>query len=138
MADDTLARIFWSRVERSGAAPAQRFKRGGAWQTLSWRELGEIVREVASGLIALGRKPGDAVGILSNSRAEWVQADFAIFSAGCRTIPIYPTYPSELIQYLVTDAGIKTLIVEDPAQLAKVNEVKGKLDGLEQIVVLDG
>ena len=138
MADDTLARMFWSRVERSGAAPAQRFKRGGAWQTLSWREMGEIVREVASGLIALGRKPGDAIGILSASRAEWVQADFAIFSAGCRTIPIYPTYPSELIQYLVTDAGIKTLIVEDPGQLAKVSEVKGKLDGLEQVVVLEG
>jgi hypothetical protein len=46
MADDTLARMFWARVERGGGGPAQRFKRGGAWQTLSWREVGDITREV--------------------------------------------------------------------------------------------
>ena len=135
---DTLARMFWDRVERSASSPAQRFKRDAAWQTLSWRQVGDIVRELATGLIALGRRKGEAVGILSASRAEWVQADFAIFSTGCVTIPIYPTYPPDLIQYIVNDAGVKTLIVEDPAQLAKVLEVQGKMDGLEQIVVIHG
>ena len=67
-----------------------------------------------------------------------MQADFAIFSAGCRTIPIYPTYPPDLIQYIVNDAGVKTLFVEDAVQLAKVLEVQGKMDGLEQIVVIQG
>jgi long-chain acyl-CoA synthetase len=67
-----------------------------------------------------------------------VQADFAIFSAGCRTIPIYPTYPPDLIQYLVNDADVKTLFVEDAGQLAKVLEVQGKMEGLEQIVVMQG
>jgi long-chain acyl-CoA synthetase len=138
MADDTLARMFWARVERGGAAPAQRFKRGGTWQTLSWRELGQITREVALGLLALGRQRGEAVGVLASSRAEWVQADFAIFSTGCRTIPIYPSYPPDLIQYIVNDAGIKTLIIEDPAQLAKVVEVRGQMDGLDQVIVMEG
>ena len=45
------------------------------------------MREVALGLLALGREKGDAVALLSSSRAEWVQADFAIFSAGCVTRP---------------------------------------------------
>src|SRR5712692_4535839 len=138
MADTTLARIFWDRVEKSAARPAQQFKRRGVWETLTWREVGEAVREVAAGLMALGRRPGEAVGILSASRAEWVQADFAIFSAGCVTIPVYPTYPPDLIQYIVNDAGVKTLIVEDPGQLAKVLEVQGKMEGLEQIVVIQG
>jgi long-chain acyl-CoA synthetase len=138
MADDTLARMFWARVERGGSGAAQQFKRGGAWQTLSWRDVGEITREIALGLIALGRKRGDAVGILSASRAEWVQADFACFSVGGVTIPIYPTYPPDLIQYIVNDADVKTLVVEDPAQLEKVIEAKGKMDGLEQVVVMQG
>ncbi len=138
MPGDTLARMFWDRVERSVSSPAQQFKQGGAWRTLTWREVGDSVREVATGLIALGRKKGEAVGILSASRAEWVQADFAIFSAGCVTIPVYPTYPPDLIQYIVNDAGVKTLIVEDPGQLAKVLEVQGKMEGLEQIVVIQG
>ena len=138
MAHDTLAKMFWDRAERSADKPAQQFKQGTSWKTLTWRQVGDAVREVATGLLALGRKKGEAVAILSSSRPEWVQADFAIFSAGGMTIPIYPTYPPDLIQYIVNDAGVKTLFVEDPAQLAKVLEVRGKMDGLEQVVVIHG
>src|SRR5262245_1401700 len=138
MADDTLARMFWARADRSSAKPAQQFKRDGAWTTLTWHEVGTAVREVALGLLALGRKKDDAVGILSTGRAEWVQADFAAFSAGCRTIPIYPSYPPDLVKYLINDAEIKTLIVEDGAQLAKVIEVRRDTPGLEQVVMIHG
>ncbi|MBI3625490.1 MAG: long-chain fatty acid--CoA ligase [Candidatus Rokubacteria bacterium] len=138
MVQDTLARIFWSRVEAGGDAPAQKFKRAGGWQTLSWRQLGDIVQEVALGLLALGRAKGEAVALLSASRAEWVQADFAIFSAGCVTVPVYPSYTPEQLAYIVGDSGARTLIVEDSAQLAKALEVRGKMDSLEQMVVIQG
>ena len=138
MADDTLAELFWSRVARGGDRPAQQFKRDGGWESLTWRQLGEVVRELALGLIALGRQRGDAVALLSTSRAEWVQADFAIFSAGCVTIPIYPSYPPDLVAYIVNDSGAKTLIVEDHVQEARVLEVRGKMGGLEQVVVMAG
>lgn len=136
MAQDTLARIFWGRVETGGEAPAERLKREGAWRTLSWRELGATVEEVALGFLVLGRRKGEAVALLSASRAEWVQADFAIFSAGCVTIPVYPSYTPEQLAYIVSDSGAKTLIVEDPAQLAKALEVRGKMESVEQIVVI--
>src|SRR5262245_56737303 len=138
MAHDTLAKMFWDRVARSADKPAEQWKRGGAWQTATWGQWGDAVRELAAGLLGLGRKRGEAVAILAASRPEWVQADFAIFSIGGVTIPVYPTYPADLVQYIVNDAGVKTLIVEDAAQLAKVLEVRGKMDGLEQVVVLDG
>ncbi|HEV8228176.1 MAG TPA: long-chain fatty acid--CoA ligase [Methylomirabilota bacterium] len=138
MSDQSLARMFWNRVEKSAGSPAQKFKQERAWKTLTWREVGNTVRELAAGLVTLGRRPGDAVGILSTSRAEWVQADFAIFSTGGVTIPIYPTYPPDLIEYIVNDAGVKTLIVEDPTQLAKVLEVDKSMPGLEHIVIMQG
>jgi long-chain acyl-CoA synthetase len=138
MVEGSLAHIFWSRVEQSGRSAAQMVKRQGRWQTLTWEEVGAIVREAALGLVALGRRPGDAVGLLSQSRAEWVQADFAILSAGCVTVPIYPTYPAEQIAYIVSDAGVRTLIVEDPQQLAKALELRGHMPSLEQVVVIEG
>ncbi len=138
MADSSLAQMFWSRVQRSGDRPAQQAKRDGAWQTLTWREVGDVVREVALGLVALGRQKGDAVALLSTSRAEWTQADMAIFSAGCVTVPIYPTYPAELIAYVVNDSQARTLIVEDAGQLAKALEARPKMDGLQQIIVMTG
>src|SRR5882724_13666461 len=138
MAADTLARMFWERVERSADRPAHQFKQGTAWKTTTWREVGETVREVALGLLALGRGKGDAVALLSGSRAEWVQADFAIFSAGCVTVPVYPSYPPDLIAYVINDSEPKTLIVERPAQLAKALQARDKMPRLEQIVVIAG
>ena len=138
MAEDTLAKMFWSRVERSGDRPAQQFKQAGAWQTLTWREVGDSVRELALGLIALGRAKGESVALLSASRAEWVQADFAIFSAGCITVPVYPSYPPDLVAYVINDSGARTVFVEDAAQLAKVLEAREHMPQLEQIVVMSG
>jgi len=138
MADDTLAKLFWSRVEQSGDKPAQQSKQGGAWQTRTWREVGDVVRELSLGLIALGRGKGETVALLSASRAEWVQADFAIFSAGCITVPVYPSYPSDLVAYVVKDSGARTIFVEDAAQLAKVLEARDQIPQLEHIVVMSG
>jgi long-chain acyl-CoA synthetase len=138
MAAETLARMFWDRVDASSDRPAQQFKQGADWKTITWREVGDVVRELAQGLLALGRAKGDAVALLSTSRAEWVQADFAIFSAGCVTVPVYPTYPPDLIAYVVNDSGARTIIVEDPAQLAKVLEARDQMPALEHIVVISG
>ena len=138
MAEDTLAKMFWSRVERSGERPAQQFKQAGAWQTRTWREVGDAVRELALGLIALGRAKGDTVALLSASRAEWVQADFAIFSAGCITVPIYPSYPPDLVAYVLKDSGARTVFVEDATQLAKVLEAREQIPHLEHVIVMSG
>ena len=46
MADSTLAHMFWSRVDESGALPAHVVKRGGQWLTLTWAEVrGLLVRD---------------------------------------------------------------------------------------------
>jgi long-chain acyl-CoA synthetase len=138
MTADTLARMFQSRVKQSAERPAQMFKRDGAWHTLTWRQAGEIVEELALGLLALGRRKGDAVAVLSSSRVEWVHADMAILSAGCVSVPIYPTYTADLVAYVVDDSQARTLFVEDALQLAKALEARPKMRGLEQIVVMSG
>src|SRR5215471_17571261 len=119
MSAASLGALFWSRVSSSGGRVAHRIKVEGAWREVSWQALGGEVRDIALGLIALGRQPGDAVGILSQSRTEWVRADFAILSIGCITIPVYPTYPPESLSYIARDSGMRTLFVEDTHQLEK-------------------
>ena len=138
MVRDTLPRMFWSRVETNGSLPAQMVKRDGQWRTLAWSEVGEIVRELAQGLLALGRQRVETVALLSTSRAEWVQADLAILSVACVTVPIYATYTPELITHIVNDSEAMTLIVENPTQLEKAWETMGMMKGLERIIVIEG
>jgi long-chain acyl-CoA synthetase len=138
MGPASLGRLFWDQVGQLGDRAAQRVKVAGTWRDVSWRALGEEVREVALGLVALGRQPGDAVGILSQSRAEWVRADFAILSIGCVTIPVYPTYPPETLAYIVRDSETRTLFVEDESQLAKALAAAGDMPSLETVILMQG
>jgi long-chain acyl-CoA synthetase len=136
--DATLSAMFWTRVAADAGRAAHLVKQGEVWTPLTWRQVGERVREVALGLLARGRGRGDAVALLCGSRAEWVQADFAILSAGCVTVPIYATYTSAQVASLVNDADARTLIVENRAQLAKALAVRRQMPRLQDIVVIDG
>jgi acyl-CoA synthetase (AMP-forming)/AMP-acid ligase II len=78
------------------------------------------------------------VGILSQSRPEWVRADFAILSIGGVTIPVYPTYPSESLAYIARDSGMRTLFVEDQHQLEKALAVAAEVPSLESVIVMQG
>ena len=55
MINSTLTAMFWDRVETSPDVDAQLVKRAGRWQRLTWRDVGTVVRELALGLLALGR-----------------------------------------------------------------------------------
>ncbi len=136
--DRTLARMFWDRVAATGDVTAHVVKARGAWQRRTWEQVGERVRELALGLVALGRRPGEAVALLSRSRAEWVEADFAILSVGAVTVPIYPTYTPAQIAAIVNDSEARTLIVENGEQLARALAVRERTPGLEQMIVIEG
>jgi long-chain acyl-CoA synthetase len=135
---DSLARMFWHRVRASGPAPAQLARQSRQWRARTWAEVGEIVRELALGLLALGLRPGDRVGLLSRTRAEWVQADCAILSAGAIAVPIYPTFTAMQLAHITGEVEARGLVVEDATQLVKVLEVRHALPTLEWIIVIEG
>src|SRR5262249_4297674 len=129
---------FWRRAAASESRVAHRVKTGQEWADTTWGALSQEVREVAMGLLGLGRQPGQSVGILAPSRAEWVRADFAILAAGAVTVPIYPTYPANGVAHILGDAEIATLFVENRDQLAKALEAAPRALALDSIVVMAG
>src|SRR5262245_44537668 len=138
MSRESLGGLFWEQISNLSGRVAQRVRTDGGWTDVSWRDLGGEVREVALGLIALGRQPREAVGILCQTRAEWVRADFAILSIGGVTIPVYPTYPPETLAYIARDSETRTLFVEDAQQLAKALAAAPEIPSLDSIVVMQG
>jgi long-chain acyl-CoA synthetase len=133
----TLARVSFEGAEQFGERPAQRFKREGVWQDLSYAELGTIVEETAAGLIALGIAPGDRVCILAETRPEWTQVQFAVVSAGAIVVPIYPSNSPEECEWVIGNSGAVAVVCEDAAQLAKVERVRDALPSLKHIVLID-
>jgi long-chain acyl-CoA synthetase len=118
--------------------PALRYARDGEWVELSYAELGEAVREIARGLIALGVLPGDRVSILSGTRPEWTLADLGALCAGAVVAPIYHTNSPEECRYVLEHAGSRLVFCEDAEQAAKVAEVRHLCPALEYVVTFDG
>ncbi|MGH2969685.1 MAG: AMP-dependent synthetase/ligase [Solirubrobacteraceae bacterium] len=133
----TIADMVALAAERFADRPAVKFKRDGAWQDVSFAELGEISSEIARGLIDLGLRPGDRVALLCTTRPEWTYADFAITSAGGVVVPIYPTNSPSECAWVAGNSESRFIVCEDAAQVAKIAEVRGDLPTLEAVIAID-
>jgi long-chain acyl-CoA synthetase len=133
----TIADLLPLAVRKYGDKPAQRHKVGEEWVDSSYTELGEVVREVALGLVDLGIQPGDKVSILAHTRPEWTQACFGVLTAGGTLVTIYQTNSPAECRYVLEHSDSRAVFVEDKDQLAKIRQVEDSCPALEQIVVMD-
>ncbi|WP_326649397.1 MULTISPECIES: AMP-dependent synthetase/ligase [unclassified Streptomyces] len=108
-------------------------KVAGVWTDVNAKQFLAEVRAAAKGLIAAGVQPGDRVGLMSRTRYEWVQLDFAIWSAGAVTVPVYETSSAEQVQWILGDSGAVAVIVEGDAHAAAVDSVRDRLPGLRNV-----
>ncbi|MEU7133903.1 AMP-dependent synthetase/ligase [Streptomyces sp. NPDC046261] len=109
----------------------------GRWEDVTAAGFLAEVRAAAKGLMAAGIAPGDRVGLLSRTRYEWALLDFAIWSAGGVTVPIYETSSPEQIQWILGDSGAVACVVETPAHEAAVESVRDRLPELANIWQID-
>lgn len=134
---DTVQALFWNAVGLRKNDVWLRQKELGIWRAWTWHDTGEIVKEIAMGLNALGMQVQDRVSILSNTRVEWVWADLAVLSLCGTSAGIYPTDAASQVHYILSDSQSRFLFVEDEEQLDKVLEVLPELPDLIKIIVLD-
>ena len=137
LAGETIPAMFANAVRERGPNVWLREKHLGIWQSWSWTEVGQSVREIAGGLMALGLAAGDCASILSNTKVDWVLTDLAILSCAGVANGIYPTDAAAQVQYLCQDSATRILFVEDDEQLDKALEVRTQLPLLRKIVVFD-
>lgn len=81
---------------------------------LSWREFAGAVDRVATGLLDLGVKRGDRVGIWSLNRPEWVLTQFATARIGAVLVNINPAYQVVELEYALKAVGVRALILAEP------------------------
>jgi long-chain acyl-CoA synthetase len=78
---------------------------GEGWRPVTSEQFLREVNELASGLITAGVEPGDRVAIMSGTSYRWTLCDFAIWTAGAVTVPIYETSPPAQAAWILSDSG---------------------------------
>ncbi|QSW99360.1 AMP-dependent synthetase/ligase [Haloterrigena alkaliphila] len=153
---DTLAEMFERSVERNGDTAAQQYKGGiydrslagdgaetpiepapdGEFASITYDEMGHLVRRIAAGFRDLGITDGERVGMFADTRMEWALSDFGILAAGGVVTTVYKSSSPDQIRYLLDDPGASGVVVENENLLEKVLTVEDDLD-LEFVVVFD-
>ncbi len=134
----SLPSMLYDRVAKSSSLEAFRYPDGESWKTLTWRQTGQRIRDIAAGLLHLGLRLEERCGVLSGTRLEWIFADLATVCAGGATTTVYPSNTASECAYIIGDADCQLVFVEDAEQVAKLRSVRDTIPSVKHIVVFDG
>ncbi|MCU7936343.1 MAG: long-chain fatty acid--CoA ligase [Candidatus Thiodiazotropha sp. (ex Dulcina madagascariensis)] len=135
---DTLAGIFQERVKRSPDATAyiQYHEQSDTWQETRWGEMAQVVARWQGAFQREELKPGDRVALMLRNCREWATFDLAAQGLGLVTVPIYTNDRPENIGYILQDAGVRLLLLENDEQWQELQQIRNQLAGLNRIVTL--
>jgi len=135
----STAQMLMQRVQDTPDRESLRYPVGDeGWRSMTWRQVGERVKSIAAGLLSLGVKPEQRVGLLSNTRFEWLLCDLGILSSGGATTTVYPSSTPEDCAFILSDSETRFVFVEDASQVKKLRTHKAELKGLEKLILFDG
>ncbi|MEP6616677.1 MAG: long-chain fatty acid--CoA ligase [Ginsengibacter sp.] len=119
-------------------------KKEGGWKKYTVAETARIVNELSAGLLALGISANDGtplgrdkISIISKNRPEWLMVDLAVQQIGAVLTPIYPTINLQELEFILGDAEVKVVFVNDVSLFHKVAGIKNRLPQLQHIFSFD-
>jgi acetyl-CoA synthetase len=127
-------------VTQSAAADALaliEISAGGKRRDWRFAEIAEAANRLANGLIALGGRRGDRVGILLGQSAGCAISHVAIYRAGLIAVPLFGLFGPEALEYRLFDCGAR-FVIADADGLPKLLEIRQRLPALSEIVVTTG
>jgi long-chain acyl-CoA synthetase len=119
-------------------------KENGQWKEYSTSEIKDMVQRLSMGLLRLGvsgndmtPEAQDKIAIISNNRPEWLVTDLAVQQLGAVLTPIYPTTNPIELEFILQDAQVKFIFVNNKEQHDKVQALRSRVPSLRNIYTFD-
>lgn len=137
--DKTLPRMLREVSQKYPDIPAQmtRISKEGDFETVTYKELYDNSQAFAGGLLALGTVRGEKVGLISDNRKEWEQADMGIMTIGACDVPRGCDASEKDLKYILSFTEVKTCIVENEFQIRKILNVKDEIPTLKRFIIFE-
>lgn len=134
---DTFPKLLVRKAAELGEKTALREKEFGIWQSTSWQQYHDHVRDFSLGLISLGLERGDKVAIIGNNRPEWVYAELAAQGAGATSVGIYQDSTLNEVAYVISHCEAAFVVAEDQEQVDKILDIIEKLPKVKNVIYTD-
>ena len=120
----TFPRLLLGHAEQRPAAPALREKEYGIWQSHSWSQLAQMVRELAHGLAQAGLQRGQHLVVVGENRPRLYASMLAAQALGAIPVPLYQDAVAAEFRFPINNADIAFAVVEDQEQVDKMLELR--------------
>lgn len=136
--EKTLPRIFREMAKKYPQISSQmsRFS-DGHFEPVSYEEAWSNMRTFGCGLLSLGVERGEHIGLISDNRKEWLQADMGLLSIGAIDVPRGCDATIGDLEYILEVAETKFVIVENLSQIKKILGLREKLPLLSTFISLE-
>ena len=134
---DTVPKLLLRNAEAFGGRDAMRHKDLGIWQSWTWAQVRDSVRDFSLGLRKLGFERGDAVAIVGSNRPRLYWTFAAVQSLGGIPVPAYHDSVADEMVYVLEHAEVRFAVVEDQEQVDKIISIAAKLPRLEHMIYDD-
>jgi long-chain acyl-CoA synthetase len=134
---ETIYQYFLATANKYSDRTALMYKKNGRYQEITYEEFRNRVDALADELSRMGIKKGDTVGIYSYNRPEWAITDLAILKLGAIVVPIYHVLSPFYVKYIINDANLKLLFIENAELYKSFNTIKHQTPKLEKIALFD-
>ncbi|MGL4265337.1 MAG: AMP-binding protein, partial [Afipia sp.] len=134
---DTYPKMLRLNAKEHGNEIALREKDFGLWRVFTWNDYQNRVRDFTLGMVELGIKRGDVIGIIGDNRPDWVAAEVAAHAIGGMSLGMYRESLPEEVLYLLTYGETKIVFAEDEEQVDKLLELGDRAPHLKHIVYSD-
>jgi long-chain acyl-CoA synthetase len=135
--DDTFPKLLVRNARTIGRRVAMREKEFGIWQSFTWSEYHDHVRDFSLGLVALGVGKGDQVAIIGDNRPEWVWSEVAAQAAGASSVGLYQDSNVTEVAYVIDHCDASVVVAEDQEQVDKILDMLEKLPKVRHVVYTD-
>jgi len=105
--------------------------------SITYRDLGEIVTTAFYGLHSLGLKKSEQISLCAETSPHWAFADLGIQCIGAVTVAIYPVLTPKEVLYIIDDSESVALIVDGEENLEKYYSIKDDLPNIRFVIVLE-
>jgi len=133
----TLPQLLLRNARELGDRPAIREKDRGIWQSFTWREYADHVRDFALGLASLGFGRGHALSVIGDNRPRLYWAQVAAQALGGVSVPVYQDSIARELAYVWNHAEVSVIVAEDQEQVDKIVSLREELPALRHVVYED-
>ena len=133
----TLPRYLLRNAQQFARRPAIREKDRGIWQTYTWRQYHDHVRDIALGLASLGFARGDKLSVIGDNRPRLYWSQVAAMCLGGVSVPVFQDSIAKELVYVLNHAEVAVIVAEDQEQVDKILGLKDQLPSLRLLVYED-